>query len=786
MDEPSVLDYVKEKLTFWKKGQLSIPPAEEQPEPDLIPPSKRRIEPGLWRRAVLFLPVIFALLAQFFGEPESKSAGAVIFFYCSAVISLSLLAYYKKWQVDSLLQDEGEAGPFTVRWVQFLAGSLVSLLAFALFAGNQFNLINVSFWIIGQALIWWSIWEPENWTEKIRSAWQGFIENGFRVTPWAILVGIVFSLSAFYRFYLLNQVPPEMFSDHAEKLIDVSNLLWGDHAIFFPRNTGREAFQMYLTAAMTKIFGTGISFLSLKLGTCLAGIFSLPFIYLLGKEIKNKQVGLLAMFFAGIAYWPNVISRVALRFALYPAFLAPMLFFLIRGLKRKRWNDFLFSGLFLGLGLHGYSPFRIVPFAVIAILLVYFMHEKSRENRRMAVFALLLVGLISLLVFLPLGRYALSNYDMFSYRMATRMTGAETAIQGSFLEIFFSNLWKSLIMFQWDNGQIWVHSVTGRPALDSISGALFSLGLLLVLIRNLRNFPLKDLVYLALIFPLFILPFSLVPVLLLGIGVVVVVVIFNRLELKWTDLLGGVLLLILLIRPLDLISAISLLLALVLVLYHTRQKWHWVDVALLTSIPVLLLPSVLSIAFPAENPSLNRTGGAIIPVFLIVALAVENLVVNLKEKFPGRWGLWISRTAVLILAIISMRENAGLVFEDYYQQFKNNAWNTSEIGSVIRQFDDTIGDDQQAWVIPYPHWVDTRLVGIQAVGFVKDFALWQSDIQSTIDAPVPKLYIFKPEDEDTSQILRDLFPRGVLDRFESSVEGRDFLLYYVLDDGAGY
>jgi hypothetical protein len=132
-----------------------------------------------------------------------------------------------------------------------------------------------------------------------------------------------------------------------------------------------------------------------------------------------------------------------------------------------------------------------------------------------------------------------------------------------------------------------------------------------------------------------------------------------------------------------------------------------------------------------------------------------------------------------------MQANARLVFEDYYQQFKRNAWNTSEIGSVIRQFDDTIGDHQQVWVVPYPHWVDTRLVGIQAVGYVKDFALWSSDIQATVDAPVPKLYIYKPEDEDTSQILKDLYPHGFLEQFDSSVDGRDFMLYYVLDDGAG-
>ena len=32
------------------------------------------------------------------------------------------------------------------------------------------------------------------------------------------------------------------------------------------------------------------------------------------------------MAFAGIAYWPNLISRIALRFTLYPFFYAPAVY----------------------------------------------------------------------------------------------------------------------------------------------------------------------------------------------------------------------------------------------------------------------------------------------------------------------------------------------------------------------------------------------------------------------------------------------------------------------------
>jgi len=695
MDEPSVLDYIVDKLTFWRKSTIHLPFSQDgtvPPDKDL--PENAGVKTG-WQGVFILVPLLFAITAQVFSEPGNRSQALVIFFYITAIANLLLLVFLKKWKISPLLEDEGEAGELTVRWIQFGFGSALSILAYLFFLSNLFTLLNTIFWIVGFFLICWSIWVRENWWDKLKTRVQGFFDTGIQITPWRLLVLGVFIVAGFYRFYRLDQIPPEMFSDHAEKLIDVTDVLRGNFFIFFPRNTGREAFQMYLTAAVSKVFGTGISFLSLKLGTSLAGLFTLPFIYLLGKEIKNKEVGLLAMFYAGIAYWPNVISRVALRFTLYPTFVAPALFFLVRGLKRKRWNDFIFAGIALGFGLHGYSTFRIFPLVVIATLLVYYLHTKSKLNRQQAIFALVIVGLISLIIFLPLLRFALDNYDTFSYRMQSRLTAVEQPLPGPFLNIFISNFWKSLIMFQWNNGQIWVHSIPNRPALGVFSAALFSLGIILVIIR------------------------------------------------------------------------------------YFKHK-NWIDLIILLWIPLLMLPSILSIAFPDENPSLNRSGGAIIPVFLVVGFAVENLWENLRSRYPTQRGKWISIATVLLLALGSLVSNANLVFEDYYAQFKKHAWNTSEIGHVIQDFSATIGDEHHVWVIPYPHWVDTRLVGIQAVGQVWDYALWQGNIQSTVGSSPPKLYIYKPEDHESQQILEDLYPDGFETLYQSEVMGRDFMLYYVL------
>jgi len=697
MEEPSVLDYIIDKLTFWRESTLEIPEEGSASTGSSGPKSTPRgSEFPLGKMLGILGSVILALLAQRVLEPPTRSPAAGLLLYIAAAAGLVYLALKGTWKVEPLSPDDQKEISFQVHWHWLAAGLLVSMLAWLLFLGNRFTIINVSLWGMGFGLIWKSLWIPENGWSKIRAAWEKFRTRGLQISSWNLLVLLVFGVAAFYRFYRLSDVPPEMFSDHAEKLIDVTGVLRGQHLIFFPRNTGREAFQMYLTAGVARIFGTGISFLSLKIGTCLAGLFTLPFIYLLGKEIAGKEVGLLAMGFAGIAYWPNVISRVALRFALYPFFAAPLIYFLIRGLKRKRRNDFLLAGAALGMGLHGYSTFRIVPLLVIVILGIYALHASSRRDRRMAFTALLLIGLISLVLFLPLLRYAMENYQRFSYRMMTRLSGVEVPLPGPPLEIFFRNLSRVLVMFQWDNGVIWVHSVPTRPALDWVAAGLFTMGVILVILRYLKD-------------------------------------------------------------------------------------RHWVDLTLLLSIPVLLLPSALSLAFPQENPSLNRTGGAVIPVFLIVGMMGYNLYRNLGWDSIRRWGQAAALPILLILVLLSGMANYHLVFDTYYNNFRNSAWNTSELGEVIQQFTQTVGDEDQVWVVPYPHWVDTRLVGIRAVGEVQDFALGQEEISQTAAVPAPKMFLFKLEDQQTAQLLRDLYPEGFLNRYSSKVPSRDFMIFTVLD-----
>jgi len=372
-----------------------------------------------------------------------------------------------------------------------LLGLFLSLVAVFLFINkNQFNTFNVFIWLAGLACVIWSIWQPQlsaaAWFDKIRTffqkdAWQPHISR------WHILFVVVLGICIYFRVHQLGEVAPEMTSDHLEKLWDVNDILQGNSPVYFTRNTGREGLQMYLIAATVKLFGTGISFLSMKIGTVALGLFMLPYMYLLGKEIGNRWTGMLAMLLMGIGFWPNVLARVALRFILYPAFVAPLLYHIFRGIRTSNRNHFIAAGVFLGLGLHGYTPFRIVPILVMVMIGLYLIHERSNQTRKQVLVWLGLLTLVALIVFLPLLLYGLENPVIFNHRLTSRLLGANQTLPESALPTFGVNVWNGLMMTIWSSGNTWVTTLPHQPSLDVVAGAMFVLGFGLLVARYVQK-----------------------------------------------------------------------------------------------------------------------------------------------------------------------------------------------------------------------------------------------------------------------------------------------------------
>jgi hypothetical protein len=198
-------------------------------------------------------------------------------------------------------------------------------------------------------------------------------------------------------------------------------------------------------------------------------------------------------------------------------------------------------------------------------------------------------------------------------------------------------------------------------------------------------------------------------------------------------------------------------------------------------VPLLQLPSILSLAFPGENPALNRAAGAMVPTFLIVALALDGLIEGIRSRMPRRSGAVLVGLVVVFLAAWSMARNYDLVFNQYATEFTQGAWNSSEMGQVIKQFGETYGSTDNAWIVPFPYWVDTRLPGVWAGIPNRDFAIWPEQFESSVPISGAKLFILNAQDNTNVAALELLYPRGVLSTFKSAtkMEGKDFLIFFV-------
>ena len=733
--EISVLDYLKFRLNPRNFGKEILPadsPAEVRTDEigadDHSPAGQSLPERILRGNALvkikmnplfLLLSMCFAMAAQIEMEPVIFSRTRLTPWIGAGLYLISALCFACSFFLsqDDDMPEAGKGADAAEGSVRLFADSVhygflglcgvCAVLAFLLFGGNRFTFLNISAW--GLSLIFAilafsgrKIFEIAGW---IRDRFAALPNRNFiaeiRVPGWNILWLAVFVLCACFLFHDLNGVSVDMVSDHAEKLYDIKDILDGRYSIFFTRNTGRECFQFYFTLLVMKIFGTGLSFLSLKIGTALAGLFVLPFVYKLGKMLGSRWVGLIAMLFCGISYWPVVIQRAGLRFAYYPMFTAPALYFLIKGFKQRSRSALIWSGIFLGIGLHGYSPFRIVPLAFVIFFILFLLMDVKAGNRTNALQAFLCLILFAFLVFLPLARVTLDMPEMVVYRSLSRIGESEKQFDSSPLGIFADNVWKGIVMPFWSDGSTWVHSIVYRPALEHFTASFFFIGLLFALLRIFR-------------------------------------------------------------------------------------KRDWADVCMLLSIPLLMLPSTLSLAFPAENPCLNRTAGALIPVLVIAAAGfccVFDVAARAMRKQTAGFAVVCAAALAVLLSIVS--NNFDLIFRRFAYDYNRSAWNTSQIGEVIDGFAHSIGSYQTAYVIPYPHWVDTRLVGINAGDPGKDYSFDKSLVASLPMDGNPRLFIYRESDAEAADAVRQKFPNGVEQLHTGPYSGKDFYSYITFSSPDG-
>lgn len=652
-----------------------------------------------WVSAALFSAgLVLAIIAQREIYYQGKSLTAALLF--AAAFALVGASRVVRVNVSSRAEaptvpireprDEAPARPraHPVRKFLLYPAVLLAVVAFAELPDNTFSLPGTVAWVAALLMFLVAFWEGSP-----RTALSSLRDAIARQSRWVMLAlaGIVL-LGALFYFYRLDAIPAEMTSDHAEKILDTYDILHGKYSIFFERNTGREPLQFYMNALVVALGIAPLDMIALKIVGALAGVLTIPGVFLLGGELFDEEVGLVAAVFFAVSIFPVAIARIGLRYPLSPLFVAWTCFFFVRGLRWQSRNDFLLAGLMLGLGLNGYSPFRVVVLLVLVWMGLWLIWNfvATRELLRFLTNMTLMFG-AALLVFVPLLRYITEHPGNFAYRMATRLTSLEEPVRGDPLVTFLNNNWRAFGMFNVQGDVVWVNTVPNVPVVDWIIGACFALGVVYGAYRMLRY---REYTY-ALMF---------------------------------------------------------------------------------TAVLVLLLPSTLALAFPEENPSVVRAGGVAPFVMLFAALPL----VMWRRQFV-RLGAKTTGDVLLGLVLLgTMVFNYNLYFKEYDQQYREAAWNSTEIADTLRTFALEQNDWKHIYIVSAPHWVDHRAVGIHLGNFDFDEHLIekQDTLRQQVKDPAPKLYALKNQDLGDLLLLKQLYPEGSTEHVASRTQGRDFYVFY--------
>jgi hypothetical protein len=663
-----------------------------------------------WRPAAFLTYAILLAVSCQVIAPGMKVPATIGFVLAGLIFIMGLSAEWGLIPRPAAVPQDAVRPPHPPRWlrVAFLVVSVILLaVAYRALAENVFTVRGVVFWLGGLLCFLLGVWErPGNTTGVTQEDGSPASAGGVN---WHLvaLIGVIL-LAVFFRFHNLPFTPIEMTSDHAEKLYDVNDVLNGKRPIFFPRNTGREALQFYATAVLIRFTPLEISHLALKVGTGLFGVMAIPFTFLLGRELYNRQVGLLAAALMAVGHWHVAITRVGLRFPFTAAFATPVLYFLFRAFRLNQRRDWILVGAFLGIGLHTYIPMRIVPLLLVVLCLVKLGFDLVSSRRsdglrptslRAAFWVNAVIGaLTSFILFLPLFRYMMDDPEMFWMRAASRATPTDMSTS-QMLGVFLENVRDAAMMFNFWGDVVAVNTIGGSPVLGWVTGGLFILGLW---------------------------------------------------YLGWTMVRTG-----------------------------DRRP-----VYLVIMLFMLLLPSTLSIQFPIENPSVVRTGGAP-PVVMIIAalpLVIWAAAVRRAGAKMGGVGRGLALVGLALVLGAATVYNYHWYFIRYHDQILGAIWNSRDLGAVIRQWRAAGGDPRHAYQIGYPHWVDTRLIGIHAGDISWHNDLWQPERLANRRAPhEAKLFLLHVEDREHLDTLRRLFPTGRWEIDPSSVPGRgkEFVIFEV-------
>lgn len=287
-----------------------------------------------------------------------------------------------------------------------------------------------------------------------------------------VLATLTLLLAAFFRLWLLSDVPPGLAQDEVLDAGMPAYILAGNHAFFFRQGYGHEPLYHYWGIPFYLALGENV--LAVRLPVVTLGLLLVA----LALRWARREFGLATAVLTGIglaiSWWPIVFSRVGIR-----PILEPVLLLLFAWFWPKRP---VVAGLFLGLSVYSYTGARVV-FAIPALMAFYsFLAQRGKGAKwgQEVSGALMVLG-VSLVVALPL--FLTLRADPTLQQRVDQLAGPLEALQDGDVRPILESVVNTLGVISFTGDPRWTYTLPNRPLFEWGTAVFFYAGLLFAIWR---------------------------------------------------------------------------------------------------------------------------------------------------------------------------------------------------------------------------------------------------------------------------------------------------------------
>jgi len=321
----------------------------------------------------------------------------------------------------------------------------------------------------------------------------------------AIVVALVVTV-VLLRLYRLDELPPGISQDAGAHGLDALQVLQGEHAVFFPRNFGREGMIVYGVALATLLWGRTV--LAIYLPAALASAGTVLSVFWLGQLLFDRDengrptlwrgltIGGVAAGLLAVSISQTFLGRAGVRGNFLPFFLSLCIALLWSGWRKKSWWRIALSGACAGLLPYTYIPARLVPLLLFLFGLSFlpsliesrFSDEERRKNgishwlptiATPSKAELQMIGTFlgcATLVAAPILLHFAFHPEHFFMRSDLVSVFQTNVSQGDMLKSLLNNTWIHLQSFGFRGDWVTRHNIPFRPMLNLWEASLFWFG----------------------------------------------------------------------------------------------------------------------------------------------------------------------------------------------------------------------------------------------------------------------------------------------------------------------